>query len=144
MSEVNVTKEEKDEARQLRQTTTILLILCSLILLAWDVKVATNEVKDDTISELLRDVSWDVWLLPFMLMGVMGHLFWNRPGVHKETKHALLIGSCLVIGLRDIVWHVASLPPLPYANLACGAVGFVLGARWWPQLRPPGQRKDPV
>ena len=72
-----------EKTKSNRRTTAVLLSVFAGILLVWDIAVAHNEGKGDTISELLRDLSHRFWILPFMLMGVMGHLFWNKPGTIK-------------------------------------------------------------
>jgi len=68
------------EAEQrVRRITAILLGGSALGLLVWDVYVANNDLHNDTISEIVRDLSHRFYSLPFILMVVMGHLFWNQP-----------------------------------------------------------------
>lgn len=131
-----------NESKFVRSVTATFLVGCTAFLVVWDALVANNEVKNDTISEIVRDVSWDVWLLPFVVMGVCGHLFWNRAGSTKPFRPRLLVGACAIVGARDVLWWAAGWPPIPNANLVVGLVGLILGALWWPQLRPEGQRGE--
>jgi len=140
----NVTPEQRTKAEKLRKTTAALLGVFSTILLVWDVKVANNDVKEDTISELLRDVSHDFWVLPFALMGVMGHLFWNRPGTKREIKFNYLVGAVVVVLARDMLGLVVQLPTFTSAPVVVGVLGFMLGAAWWPQLLPNELRDNPT
>ena len=138
----NVTPEQIAKATKLRKITATMLVVFSLILLGWDIDVANNDVRDDTISELLRDLSHRYWLLPFTLMGVMGHLFWNKPGTERAMQFNKLLCACAVVGARDLVNLVFPLPTLPAANAGVAVLGFILGARWWPQLMPGVKQTD--
>lgn len=134
--------EKVENSAKLRKTTAALLVISAVGLLLWDIDVATNDVKDDTISELLRDISHRFWILPFMLMGVMGHLFWNRSGRKKTFKPGLLIGASVLVGSRDLLNWAVELPTWPYANLVLGVLGFLAGALWWPQLVPEDKQPE--
>lgn len=127
--------------RKNRAITVILLASCATILLVWDVKVATNEGSNDTISEVLRDLSSTVWLLPYMLMGVMGHLFWNlNGGDHKDLfRPDVLVGSCVVVGALDLLRWMTGTPSPHNVDVLVGLAGFVMGAKFWPQ----GPKWDP-
>jgi cytochrome bd-type quinol oxidase subunit 2 len=123
--ETNATSGKRAKAAKLRKTTAILLAVFTVVLLVWDIDVAHNDVKNDTISELLRDISHNFWTLPFVLMGIMGHLFWNRQGK-----------------VRKLRFVVVTLPTWHYANLIVGTLGFLGGALWWPQLGPSDPSTD--
>jgi hypothetical protein len=138
----NVTAAQLVKASKLRKITAVLLVVFSTILLVWDIGVAYNDVRDDTISELLRDVSHNWWSLPFILMGVMGHLFWNRPGTERHMKLGLLAGTTAAVVLRDLINLAYPLPTFPFANLCMALLGFVLGALWWPQLIPEDKQEE--
>lgn len=127
---------DTEEGRSNRTITIVLLVVAATVLLFWDVYVATNDVKDDTISEFLRDLSYDFWILPYLLMGVMGHLFWNRDeGSSRTFRPQVLVGSSVLVGLRDVVNAFVALPTHPYAPLVTGLIGFTVGAMFWPQAR---------
>jgi len=135
--------EELDKAAKLRKVTAILLAAFTLILVMWDVKVAYNDVKGDTISELLRDVSHAWYILPYLMGVVMGHLFWNRAAdnMNEPKKHLLIFfgvigGSSALVLLRDAVNFFVNLPGLNHANLVLVVVGFFMGAAFWPQTFP--------
>lgn len=139
-----MSEPSSEKARKLRRLTSWFLGVCALFLGVWDVFVATNDVKGDTISELLRDISGQFVLLPFMLMGVMGHLFLNKAeDSSRKFRPQLLIFSCIFVGSRDLVWLVMGYPPIENLNLLAGAVGFALGGLWWPQVSPTAQQGPP-
>ncbi len=133
---------QRVKAEKLRRLTAVLLVVFSLILLVWDINVAYNDVKDDTISELLRDLSYDRWVLPFALMGVMGHLIWNRPGEDKPFHFKKLLAVTALVLLRDLINLTYPLPTFQFANLILGLLGFVGGAVWWPQLIPAEKQEE--
>ena len=122
-----------EKAKRLRKITAIFLIVALTIGIGWDVFVAVNDVSGDTISELTRDLSHDYWILPFALMGVMGHFFLNVKIERPRNVRAMVI-ACVLVGGRDLVNYLHPLPTLFYANFVVGAVGFVAGAWWWPQI----------
>jgi hypothetical protein len=112
-------------------------------LLVWDVYVANNDLHNDTISELVRDLSHRFYSLPFILMIVMGHLFWNQPlskrlPVEKRLKTfwTKVVAPAGVVVARDLLNLVVALPTFDYANLLMGLIGFFVGALCWPQAMP--------
>lgn len=123
-----------------RKATAGLLVTFASILLVWDIYVAHNTIADDTISELLRDVSYHWWSLPFILGIVMGHLFWNQPEGDRKSVgdrakdfwwRVFPLGALMLT--RDLVNLVWALPTFAYVNLIAFVGGFLVGARWWPQ-----------
>ena len=132
-----------DPANRLRKITAIMLGSAALVLLIWDIWVANNEVANDTISEILRDLSHRFYSLPFILMIVMGHLFWNQPIEARASKEVRIktfwiyaAGPSAVVILRDVVNLFVQLPTFAYANLVLAAAGFLVGAKFWPQAMP--------
>ena len=132
-----------EKSAKLRKVTGALLASFALILLFWDVAVAFNDVRDDTISELLRDLSHRWYTLPYIMGVIMGHLFWNRAAseMYEQKAHLLrffiAVGGTTVIFLaRDIVGLFFVLPSWPQANLVLVVTGFLVGAVWWPQKLP--------
>ena len=121
----------------------MLLVVFIVVLGVWDIAVYTNDVRDDTISELIRDLSHDWWILPFTFMGVAGHFFWNHPD-NEETQAKKILAAVAVVAVRDIVNLIHPLPTFQFANLVLGLLGFVGGAAWWPQLMPSKQEEEEV
>ena len=127
-----------------RKKTASLLAVATVVLLVWDVIVANNSAPDDTISELLRDLSHSWYSLPGILGIIMGHLFWNRPQPSYEERlrrfrFVVLPLGGIMIG-RDLLNLAVPLPEVPHANLATFGIGFVIGAVWWSQA--PAQDKS--
>lgn len=126
-----------------RKVTIIFLVAIFLIGLIWDVKVAYNHQSDDTISEVLRDLSHAFYSFPFAFMAVMGHFFWNIPESemlstqkHRSRFWNFVALPFAVILARDIVNLKFALPEWDYANLFFAAIGFFVGAKFWPQAIP--------
>jgi len=138
----NVTATQRTKAAKLRKITAVMLVMFTVILLVWDIDVAHNDVKDDTISELLRDLSHDWLTLPFVLMGIMGHLFWNRPGEDRNLQFTKLTSVTALVVLRDLINLAHSLPTFQFANLVAALAGFICGALWWPQLVPTKEEEE--
>jgi hypothetical protein len=44
----------------------------------WDIYVASNSMKGDTISEIVLAWAWKRPIVPFITGVVMGHLFWPQ------------------------------------------------------------------
>jgi hypothetical protein len=61
-----------------KKITGALLLIAVAVLGIWDIIVATNSTKGDTISELVLDLAVGNPLLPFATGFVMGHLFWPQ------------------------------------------------------------------
>jgi hypothetical protein len=55
-----------------------ILFAVTIALIAWDVHVATNAVRGDTISELILFWAHQHPTLPFAFGILMGHLFWPQ------------------------------------------------------------------
>jgi hypothetical protein len=132
-----------EQEQRVRRITAILLGSASLVLLVWDVYVANNDIHNDTISELVRDLSHRYYSLPFIVMIVMGHFFWNQPQEKRlpdaerlKMFWSRVAGPSAALIARDVLNLLAPLPTFPYANLALAVVGFFVGAFFWPQALP--------
>jgi len=64
-----------------RKITIGILVTLALLLIGWDIFVAANDTKGDTISEVFLYFSKHP-VLPFAAGVVMGHLCW--PQYRKE------------------------------------------------------------
>jgi hypothetical protein len=109
--------------------TIVFLIAATTFICLWDVFVATNPVKGDTVSEIVLAFSFKHWFLPLVLGVVCGHLFW--PVVKVEDKWVRLIvlwvigALCFVLDLAEVFSGIV--PILPFLG------GLVLGHLLWPQ-----------
>ena len=115
-----------------RRITTIILYLVGVVLLIWDIIVASNDMRDDTISEIIRDTSYKIWFLPWAFGGVMGHLFWNKKESQKPNVVGMVSGSIALVIANLIVLHQGCTIGL-WVPLAAFVGGFVAGHFWWPQ-----------
>lgn len=113
-----------------RALTSWILVIPLLIWLIWDVKVATNETQNDTISEVVRDLSHYLYVIPYALGGIMGHFFWNKKdrAAGRPNRFKLWLGTCAAVFILS-----SALPSLHYMNTAMVVVGFFVGAFLWPQ-----------
>lgn len=110
-----------------RQVTKWLMVIAAVVLLAWDVVVATTPPKGDTMSEILMGWAWRCSTLPFLWGVATGHLFWTVDIlVYKWERIAALWGLGFVVFGVD--WYVTNVPPL-WPLLA----GLVAGRLLWPQ-----------
>jgi len=116
----------------MRKKTTILLYLVGASLLVWDIIVAVNDIQGDTISEIIRDVSYKIWFIPWGFGGIMGHLFWHKKN-EDETRVAAMIGSSTaLIGTNVAAYHL-QWPMYWWCVLLIFCTAFVLAHFWWPQ-----------
>jgi hypothetical protein len=115
-----------------RSITTWILIAVGLILLVWDIIVAANTIRGDTISEITRDTSYRVWFIPWAIGGIAGHLFWHKDSAEKWNVPAMVISSLILVGVNLIAlnneWTIGSWLPI-----SVFAAGIVAGHVWWPQ-----------
>jgi len=111
----------------LRQRTALYLSVPAALLLAWDIFVAANDVKDDTISELLRDLGTAVYTLPFLFGIVMGHLFENSDT--RPNRFKMLFPVAIAVVLLDITGYMH----YPGGNFIFFTFGVGFGAYLWPQ-----------
>lgn len=61
-----------------RLWTIGILLFVTFGLIAWDIYVATNREKRDTISVVMLDTARKHPAIPFLLGVIMGHLFWPQ------------------------------------------------------------------
>lgn len=116
--------------------TTAVIVLCALVLIAWDVFVAFfNDVPNDqdTISGILLRWSLAFSGLPFAFGVLLGHLFVPARGVALWWPHAALVGALVSVGLSAVLRaggrkYAAVIGAL--ALLSGGVVGHLA----WPQV----------
>ena len=118
------------QARKLRTQTATILLVCLSVWLFWDIYVATNDVQDDTISELTRDLSHYLYVVPWALGGIMGHFFWNKRDKEegRPVRFKAWLATCGIVFVASPL-----IPNLHYMNTVFFVVGFPVGAWLWPQ-----------
>jgi len=119
-----------ERAARLRKITGAILLVTLGVWLVWDVFVASNGLEGDTISEITRDLSHYLYVIPYALCGIMGHFFWNKPTLEegRPNRFKLWLVSCAVVfGIGFLI------PPAHYMNTAFAIAGFCMGALLWPQ-----------
>ena len=115
-----------------RLWTTIIICVCGAALLAWDIIVAANDMRGDTISEIARDTSYRLWLLPWSIGGIMGHLFWHKKSEEKWNVLAMITSSGVLIAVNLVALHSEWTIDW-WVPLTVFVGGFVAGHFWWPQ-----------
>jgi len=114
-----------------RNITKWLMVSAALVLIAWDVVVATTPPKGDTMSEVLLGWAWQWSILPFGWGVIAGHLFWTVDRVvYKWERIAILWGILIAILLLDVAIPVIVMPAWPLVG------GFIAGRVFWPQSTP--------
>jgi hypothetical protein len=98
-------------------------------LIGWDLYVATNMVKGDTISEVVLGWSRKVWTLPLIVGIACGHLFWPLPRPRPIWVAIGVLAGCGIVAIvLDIVGHPPVMPAIPFA--IGGTIGhFIWGQR---------------
>jgi hypothetical protein len=78
----------------LKYVTQVVMVLGIALWIGWDLVVATNREKGDTISEITLAISMMAPVLPFAVGFLAGHLFggmeWVRPAVAFVKANPLL------------------------------------------------------
>ena len=108
--------------------TKWLMLAAAVLLIGYDIYVAANTPKGDTISEISLSWAWDWPTLPLVWGVVVGHLFWPITALqYKWTKIGILWGLVSVFLALDI-WLLADVFPLVPLML-----GVFAGHCLWPQ-----------
>jgi hypothetical protein len=113
-----------------RKKTTILLLAVGAALLAWDIIVATNDIWGDTISEIIRDISYRIWFLPWGFGGIMGHLFWHKKN-YEDPNVTAMIGSSTALIAANVAAYYLQWPMYWWGVLLIFVMGFVAAHFWW-------------
>lgn len=116
--------------------TIVLLIVTLTLWLVWDVFVATNEAKGDTISELTLYASYLAPFIPAAWGIICGHLFWPMkeitykwPRIYVMWGYGSAFGAACIFGA--VPGNMVSVPILFLSH-------FLIGHFMWPQkVRPP-------
>jgi hypothetical protein len=117
--------------------TTIIMVLVSAILVGWDLFVATNKVKGDTISEILQQIGQSHPFVPFAFGVLLGHFFWvGEPALVPWQQVAALLCSSFVCFLVDFLYirgFVDALCILYHQPIIISLFGILCGRIIWPQ-----------
>ena len=118
-----------------KMITSIILIITLAFWVIWDIYVAHNAVKGDTISEITLATSY---IAPFIAAAwgvIMGHLFWPMKEITNKWQKMIALGIwgaiLLTLTLFQIIpGNMATVPILFISH-------FVLGHFLWPQKIKP-------
>jgi len=110
-----------------RPATYAVIVTAIIGLIGFDILPLISEAEGDSISEVVRDVSWSSQMLPAFLGFVGGHLLWHRKGGRYFEWSRKLI-PVLLAGTVALDFFVSDMNPLIVAG-----VYFVLGHFLWPQ-----------
>lgn len=134
--------DARKEAPKRCVTITRIVIFAALVLMiGWDLVVASNQWRGDTISELTLWTVLRSLTVPLLLGYICGHLTW--PGKHRLQARMVLTVGGIVIGLTlsfdvltwckittwDWLMFVRAWPPITFLP------GYVFGHLFWPQVR---------
>lgn len=116
------------KARWTHLSKWVLCVVLTLVI-GWDVVLATNGVRGDTISEITRDYAYRWHLIPMALGVLLGHLLWNirGPVTHRALRMAGLVG----LGVGVFLWDLAAITDI--APMLLVPVAVPLGRLLWPQ-----------
>lgn len=112
--------------------TSIVIIVVSILVIIFDIYLATNKHAGDTISDVLLGWAYKVSIVPYLAGILMGHLFIPRKKTIK-MKHITRISILGGVGLSTLILMIASWyhPSIPLI------IGIAAGAIFWAQ-KPDG------
>lgn len=88
-----------------RSITVGLLITVTIVLIAWDIYVASNKTEGDTETEVLRSWSRLFPTLPYALGVVLGHF--SADGFRLVEGFIEGLSFCISGGLLLLAWSIA-------------------------------------
>jgi len=121
--------------------TSIVMVVATVGLIAWDVIVAVNPVSGDTISEITLNLAGQFVLLPVAWGTLMGHFFspLKRPLIPWwSTIMVLAANGLILIGwhLIHVFWFKSAWYMWLQQNAWLGFVyGIFVGVLVWTQKR---------
>jgi hypothetical protein len=111
--------------------TSIILVVTLAIWLVWDVVVATNEPKGDTISEITLATSYLALFIPAAWGVIMGHLFWPSMSLKYKWPRIYVLWGWAVVLLVLSIFKVV--PSTMYTIPIVFLIHFLMGHYLWPQ-----------
>ena len=116
-----------------KRLTKIVLAATTAAVIAYDIWVAVEPTKNDTISHILNALSNGLPIIPFAWGTLTAHLFsrtdWKRQLLPAHLRYVLLavIGTAVLLGsIYNIFPAVGAVPWL--------AAGLLTGWIFWPQF----------
>jgi len=112
--------------------TIAVIIMATTILVGWDIVVALNDVKHDTISRVLQAWAFEFPVIPFLWGILGGHWFWPRKTALIGPEYSfvfVMVVVLIVLLLSPIIKNVLPMP------IWC-VLGFVIGHYFWPMNIP--------
>ena len=125
----------------MRGVTITIMLLVAIGLSAFDVYLAFNHVKGDTISAIIYETSLQTFLLPYTFGILMGHFFWPSSNALQEswakgTCLAMAAASFLLIDIYMLLGRNKSSKMyaiLRRCTIVVFAIGVFLGHWIWAQ-----------
>lgn len=108
------------------------LLISGIIWLVYDIIMAANGKKGDTISEVTLFYSFKNSFIPFAVGYLAGHLFWPRK--KEELNIFISIGLGIVLGI--ITFFINRLSGISFYPIIWMTVGIPLGHFiWWQEIK---------
>ena len=113
----------------------IVLAICLSIglgFIIWDIFLATDQVGENTISEIIKYTSYFAPSLAVLLGYLFGHLFMNRP--IKAIPYFKFKTSMIILGVLILIAFIISMFIIiqPWIYFI---ISFPLGGIFWTQRR---------
>lgn len=107
----------------LRLTVALILLFLGLGLIIFDIFLATNSTKGDTISELVGFYSLKSLLLPAFAGILAGHFWWYN--TYFDAPWWAVIGIFSMLGLLWLVMDIHMILIAKERIIASGVLGFL-------------------
>lgn len=114
-----------------KKITALIMVIATALLIGWDIYVASNDVKGDTISEIIMVLGYNWRILPLSFGVLMGHFFWNVEKRRYGKIKAIALG---VIGAFVVLADIYIIYPIH--PLIVMLLGIPLGRFLWPLNAP--------
>lgn len=110
-----------------KRATAIIAASVAVGLIGWDIVVAAGAPLGATISEVIRDFSWNQPVIPLAWGVLFSHFFWNGSTPVPKPHRYIVLGlfAAVAILLGCLHWSVFPLWP--------ALVGVPVGRLFWPQ-----------
>jgi hypothetical protein len=122
--------EKENDVNRSTKVTIALVAVATVGLVGWDINVAANDVRGDTISEVALGTAYKHPSLGLAWGILTGHLAWprERPLFWRKPWTAILAGALVLLLVGAESWFSMGIAPiLPLLP------GILLGHWLWPQ-----------